>query len=127
MVVYGQSYITRSERMLIQIDERGLKLLEEKTQQNVKGQSRWYYVGAGDEVTAIVVAKGLTLVEGQIWDVSSGNEKGFSGFCRKAHEGKKIGKLTLHALFKPESVGEDEQIFPLSYQLHYFVEQFGDI
>lgn len=114
--------------MLIQIDACGLKLLEEKTQQDVKGQPRWYYVGAGDEVTAIVVAtKGLALTIGQLWDASSGNEIGFAGFCRKAHVGKKIGKLTLHALVKPESVGEDAQIFPLSYQLHYFVEQFGDI
>jgi len=79
------------------------------------------YVGAGDEVTALVVAKGLALTVGQLWDASSGNELGFAGFCRKAHEGKKIGKLTLHALVEPGSVGEDAQIFPLSYQLHYFV------
>lgn len=115
--------------MLVQIDKRGLDLIEKKTEQEVKGQLRCYYVGAGDEVPTTVVVKDQALEVGQVWDASSGNEVGHAGFCRDVHEGKKVGKLTLHKLVDVDtnSISGDIQIFPLSYQIRYFVERFGDV
>jgi hypothetical protein len=112
--------------MLIQINDIGLAMIIDKGQKIVRGQKRWYYIGADDSVPVVLVAKGLPIAEGQIWDASSGNERGFGGFCRKTHEGKIIGKLTLHSLVESGDLSEDAQIIPLSFQINYFFRIFGN-
>lgn len=111
--------------MLIKVDPKGLEQVQFLLSRDVGGTRRYYYVGALDQIPVIVVVKGQALAVGQVWDASSGNEKGYPGMCRRAHVGLLIGKLTLQKLVDPQGLAETDQVIPLSYQIDYFVGQFG--
>ncbi len=115
--------------MLIKIDAAGLRLLQQINFQVKDSEKRWYYAGNHDRAPIIVVARGQKMVVGQIWDANPGNEKGFPGFCRPAHEGKKVGKITLVRKLDAkavESLEETAQVIPLSEQINWILRHLND-
>lgn len=111
--------------MLIRVDRKGIRMLYPNGTCFVHGVERFYYIGARDDVPAVVVVIGTPLIVGDLWYALSGNERGFPGMCRVEHERRTIGKLTLRAKREESSLEETDQVLPLSFQLEFFIMRWG--
>ena len=106
----------------ILIDAEGLAILVPAPTpfQEIRGVTRYYYVGHKVSVPVVIVAIGPEIETGQVWHASTGYEKGYVGFCLPGLEGFDIGKITLRRLEEANS-----ETRKLSHVIKFYIERYS--